>query len=450
MQNTESSGARLRTRLLGLLNPKAAADSLTRGVLWSFVLSGAGTALSYGLHVFLARRLGAADYGRYTYAMGWMNIAQLVVSFELGIVALRFLGAYRAQGEWGLIHGLLRRSRAVILVAWLACLALLSIVLGLWHWTIDPDVQRAFLAAALVLPVAALLQLEGKFLLGFDRPLDARIPFDVVRPLLVLGLFALIVAGGRDAQAWEAVAANGVGALVALIISVFLFQRIVPKQITEAPPQYDMANWARTALTLFAISSFQLIISQQSDVVILGLLRDTTRAGWYSAASQLATLVGIVASISGDVAAARIAARYTAGDRAGLRNVIQRVALLNVAIALPILLFLVFAGRPLLRIYGSSFVLAYPVLWRLGLSQLIAASIGSLGGVVLAMTGKQRLAAPYIMGSAVLNLVLTLWWTPAFGMIGTAEATLAAVAVRALMVFWLVRRHVGVVLRPGW
>ena len=117
---------------------------------------------------------------------------------------------------------------------------------------------------------------------------------------------------------------------------------------------------------------------------------------------------------------------------------------------MPILLILVFAGRPLLKIYGVSFVVAYPVLLRLGLSQLISAGIGSLGGVVLAMTGKQRLAAPYIMGSALLNLALTLWWTPTIGMIGTADATLVAVSVRAALVFWLVYRHVGVIVRPGW
>ncbi|MBI2797608.1 MAG: oligosaccharide flippase family protein [Gemmatimonadetes bacterium] len=450
MQNDVTSGESLSDRLLGLLNPIDAANSLTRGVIWSFVLSGAGTILSYGLHVFLARRLGPVDYGRYTYAMGWMNIALLVVSFELGIVSLRFLGTYRAHGEWGLIRGLLRRSRTVILVAWLVTLALLGLVTTLGHWALETDLQRAFLAAALVLPVAALLQLEGKFLQGFDRPLEARVPFDLVRPLLVLGLFALIVAGGRDAAAWEAVASNGVGAAVALAASVVLFRRVLPPEVKQAEPAYDMGNWSRTALTLFAISSFQLIISQQSDVVVVGLLRDTTKAGWYSAASQLATLVGMVASISGDVAAARIASRYAAGDPVGLRHVIQRVSLLNLAIAAPILLLLVFAGRPLLHIYGDSFVIAYPVLWRLGLSQLIAAGIGSLGGVVLAMTGKQQLAAPYIMGSALLNLGLTLWWTPVFGMIGTAEATVAAVALRALIVFLLVRRHVGVALRPGW
>ena len=433
-----------------MIDPRAAASSLTTGVLWSFVLSVGGTVFSYGLHIFLARRLGAADYGRYTYAMAWMNVAQLVISFELGIVALRFVGVYRSTGEWGLLHGLLRRSRTVIVLAWLAGVALLALAAAILPAQPDARVAHALYAAAIVLPIAALLQLEGKFLQGFDRPLDARIPFDVLRPAIVLALFALIVAGGRDADAWEAVAANGVGAAVALVVSLILVQRVLPRQAAEAAPVYDMSNWTKTALTLFAISSFQLILSQQADVVIVGLLRDTTRSGWYSAAGQLATLVGVVASISGDVGAARIASRYTAGDKDGLKHVVHRIALLNLAIAVPILLILVFAGRPLLKIYGVSFVVAYPVLLRLGLSQLISAGIGSLGGVVLAMTGKQRLAAPYIMGSALLNLALTLWWTPTIGMIGTADATLVAVSVRAALVFWLVYRHVGVIVRPGW
>ena len=155
-------------------------------------------------------------------------------------------------------------------------------------------------------------------------------------------------------------------------------------------------------------------------------------------------------SVAGDVVSPRIAALQAVGDKPGLTRLVHRIALANWAIALPIFLVLLLAGHWLLGIYGRPFTEAYPVLWRLALSQLISATVGGMGGTILAMTGNQGRAAPLIMSSAVLNLALTLWWTPIYGPVGAATATLTAVLFRAACVVYLVRRRLNVWVRPGW
>jgi O-antigen/teichoic acid export membrane protein len=77
---------------------------------------------------------------------------------------------------------------------------------------------------------------------------------------------------------------------------------------------------------------------------------------------------------------------------------------------------------------------------------LCLATIGSIGGYLLTMTGHQRDASIVIASTAVFNLLLTLVLTPMFGIIGTATATAIAVLLRGILLAVIVRRKVGVSL----
>jgi O-antigen/teichoic acid export membrane protein len=434
-----------------LINPATAARSLSSGVVWAVAITGIGTVISYGLHVFLARLLGSAEYGVYTFALGWMNIAQTLVSFGLGTVVLRYLGEYRAATRWSLMHGLIRRSRQIVTGAAVICAVIGAAAVFLLRHRFGASTEAALLVTCLLLPVSSLLLLDAMILQGFNRAIEARFPFTIVRPLLLGVLLAVATALWSPAPpgSW-AVAANLVATIVTVIWSAVMLRRVVASDAQPAAPSYATGEWMRLGFTFLAISSFQLILSTQSDIVLVGSIVNTTQAGFYSAASQLAMLVGFVASVAADVLSPRIAALHAVADKPGLTRMVHRIVLANCAIALPAFLLLLVGGQWLLGIYGKDFTEAYPVLQLLGLSQLVGATVGGIGGTILSMTGNQARAALLIMLSAVLNLLLTLWWTPLFGPIGAASATLTAALFRAVCVLYLVRRQVHVWVRPGW
>jgi O-antigen/teichoic acid export membrane protein len=120
------------------------------------------------------------------------------------------------------------------------------------------------------------------------------------------------------------------------------------------------------------------------------------------------------------------------------------------ATGLPTFVFLLVAGHWLLGIFGKDFTGAYDVLALLALSQLLIATVGAIGATILSMTGHQWSVVPLVVSSAALSLVLTLRWTPLYGAIGAASATLTAAVFRAAGTLFLVRKHVHIWARPGW
>ena len=69
------------------------ARMIVRGGAWSLLISATGAALSLGVHLVLARILGGEEYGRYVFALAWMNVLLLVGKFELETASVRFVGA---------------------------------------------------------------------------------------------------------------------------------------------------------------------------------------------------------------------------------------------------------------------------------------------------------------------------------------------------------------------
>jgi len=127
---------------------------------------------------------------------------------------------------------------------------------------------------------------------------------------------------------------------------------------------------------------------------------------------------------------------------------VVRAVQASAAVSVPAALLLGIAGRLALRSYGSGFVGAYPVLLVLSGVQLVAATVGSLSGYLLTMTGHEGKASRVVVGTALLNLALTVVLTPLLGAVGAALATMAAGFIRLGMFWTYARRHVGVAVLP--
>ena len=101
-------------------------------------------------------------------------------------------------------------------------------------------------------------------------------------------------------------------------------------------------------------------------------------------------------------------------------------------------------GIPFLRIFfGAAYERAYVPMLILLAGQLVNAGTGSVV-TLLNMTGYERETAKGIVVSAGLNLVLNLWLIPLWGIIGSAVATTASMIVWNLVLWWAVRKNLGV------
>jgi O-antigen/teichoic acid export membrane protein len=408
------------------------ARALAQGSIWSIAINVGGAATSFGVQLLLTRSLGPTEYGRYAYALAWMNAALLVAKLELDTAALRFVGAYAGRKEWPVLRGFLQRSNQIVQTASLAA-ALVGAAL-VWFLTgggADPA-ATGFWAACALLPLTAIMQFKASCLQGFKRIRAAQAPTLVLRPLLFgAGLAVATYGFGVTLNAAGAIALNIVAVLPPLLLTAKLLHDVVAAEVPPVHATYATRSWLRTALELLLIAFAQLVLGTQADVLIVGTLLGTTDAGLYSVASQLAVLISFGVAAIVFVAVPMVSDFHATGRRADLQHLVKLVQRASVVVSLPVVALLVVEGRTVLSWFGASFVAAYPVLLVLSIAQFIAAGVGILAGFMLTLTGHQRQAAVIVVGSAVVNLALSLLLTRAFGSVGTAAATATTTLVRS-------------------
>jgi O-antigen/teichoic acid export membrane protein len=424
-------------------------QTLIRGSAAAFGVSVAAMALGFVIQVLLARTLGAKEYGLYLYIVGWANVAGLLCALEFSVAGTRYVSAYAASEEWGMLRGFLRRSHQIV-VGISFSVAAIGIVAAVTLSGLFPVAAPEIIAAGVLFPFTALAQLHTGLLQGLKRVIHAQVPFQVVRPVLFGGMVAVVVfAIGKKISAPGAIAAQVIATGASVVITSVLLHRDIPAESRGVHPVYRTREWLTTSAHFIAISVAQLILSAQTDVLVVGTFLGTAQAGPYGAASQFSSLVGFGSAAIMVIAMPMIAELYARGRLADLRRISRQIIRLSLMVSVPVFLALAVLGYWLLGLYGEAFVAAYPVLLLLSLSQLIAASVGMLVGYLLTMTDHQKVASKIIGATAILNLVLTLLLTPRFGVMGTASATLVATLARSVVLLIAVRRLLGSAATPA-
>jgi O-antigen/teichoic acid export membrane protein len=144
------------------------------------VIYGLGSAISFGVHLLMARLLGARSYGYFVYATSWMAILLLGCNLGPKPTVIRFVAAYKARGEWGSLRGLLSRATGWTIAASAAVTTLSAIALWLLRPGFD-ELGTTLALVALALPFMALADVWSSAVRGlgsggafavsrFDRP----------------------------------------------------------------------------------------------------------------------------------------------------------------------------------------------------------------------------------------------------------------------------------------
>jgi O-antigen/teichoic acid export membrane protein len=430
------------------LSSRNLARLIIRGGVWSILISASGAALSLCVHLLLARVLGGEEYGRYVFALAWMNVLVLVGKFELDTASIRFVGAYSGTDQWAFLRGFLVRSSQIVMLASVAIMFASMIVVVVLMDRFERGTALSFLAASVLLPAAALTQLKASALQGFKQVARAQAPNMVVRPVVfALGILVVHYLFKRSVSAPVAILLQLGATSVALVLTIRFLRDVMPDRVRQAVASFDTSYWLKTAAGLLVISGGQTILSTNADVLVVGSLLGPELAGRYGAASQLASAVGFGVSAISFIALPVIADLYARQALAQLQALIGHVARLALVLSVPVLLVLIVGARPVLSAFGPSFADSSGLLILLGFDQLVGAIFG-IAGYLLVMTGHQVTAARVIVGCAVLNLVLTFALTPTFGAMGAGVATTITTLVRSYLLTTRMRRALGLSLSP--
>jgi O-antigen/teichoic acid export membrane protein len=386
--------------------------------------------------IVLARALGPAGYGTYSWAYAW--VAALAVPAALGAdqLLVREAGIALDRGDRPRLRGLVRSAlRYVVPVSLAAALLVMAVVAAGGAGAH----RSAILLALPILPLAAVAAVAQGVLLGLGRTATALAPATVCRQGAFLVLIVLLTAAGT-LSASGAVAlqlAATAGATVGVLV---LLRRALGRGSRSRAAR---PGWLRESIPMGAAAMF-LAIDAQVGLLVLGATGDAAEAGVFAAALQC-TAPFVLVIAAGRLPLASAVARLGAAEererlQRGLRTATRGVAAVCVAVAAVLLV----APGLLLGLFGGGGFSDGATALRLLVLAHVVNALAAFNGMVLIMRGHERAAMGAALGCLVLDGVLCLVLVPPLGATGAAIALLASIAVRNVVNSVQVRRGLGI------
>jgi O-antigen/teichoic acid export membrane protein len=246
----------------------------------------------------------------------------------------------------------------------------------------------------------------------------------------------------RSINANIAVIINITVTIVTTIIALCCLRSFIPKELSHIEPHFNTYSWVRISLVLSLVTGFNLIM-QQTDILMIGALHNTTDSGIYTVAQRVANLLKFGSLAINAIATPLIAETYAANKMDQLQYLAtlatRRISVFTILSCLP----LIFWGDKVLSLFGSDFQSAYPVLIVLTFGQIANAFAGPVG-VIMTMTNNQKYALYITISSAFLNVLLNYVLIKSYGIIGAAIATSITLAFWNITQAFMVWRRLGV------
>lgn len=435
--------ARLRTLAAG--GQTGIASYMLRGVSTSFLLQGFGLALVTGSSVLLARLLGAAGYGTYSYVLAWLEILKIPVAYGLPIMVQREVAVYAARHDWPLVRGLFTRLNQFIIAmsALIIVAAVITATFGIAGLFENASERRTLFIALVSLPIAAFSAIRAATLNGLHLIGKAAFPDQIVRPMTTIVAIGFLWLLGARLTAETAMIAQVTGIACAFGLGALFLWQALPAGFAALPARFETRVWMR-ALGPFLLHGASYVVWASLAVVMLGWYRSPAEVGVYRAAALAAGLsifpiTAFVATVS-----PLVARLYAEGDMARIQKVVSTTTLAMFAFGFCGVAGYALIGHWLLAfVFGPEFDSGYWPLVIIAGGNWVFSGIWSVG-VLLDMSGNQRFPAMAYMGALVVNLVLGVLLIPRFGLIGAAISTAGSWALAHMWLAIVVTRRLGI------
>jgi O-antigen/teichoic acid export membrane protein len=383
------------------------------------------------------RLLGPHEYGQYAVVVAAVSMLNAVFFSWLVLGVDRFLPAHRGGNQ-----ELMAAVAHVFL--WLVGLtAVLGGALAL-YFQHDQTLRWLVGLGVVMLWAQAWFQLNLAVVRSKFAPLRYG-AVSVLKAGIALGVGAVLIALGHGAT----------GALLGLLAGWFL------ASVSFGWGEWIGVRWGRADRRLLlnlggygfplTILFFLNFLVSSSDRFLLGYLIDVGAAGVYAAGYDLAQQsVGLLMSAVNLAAFPLIVRAMEDGGADAARERLRKSAFLLLGIAVPAVTGLcMLSGNIGNVILGKAFSKEASLVIPLIAVAVLLSGIKSFYvdlGFQLARTTHKLLWS--VLGAALTNILLNLWWIPLFGLVGAAYATIAAFAVGLCASMLLVRKVFVVPMPP--
>jgi O-antigen/teichoic acid export membrane protein len=415
-----------------------------------------GTEMVIGLLVlpFNVAHLGPSAYGLWMLASGvTMYFSVLDLGYQNALI--KYVAQYRAERNARALNEILSSTFFVFallaVVAYVAALITAAYLDRLFH--ITPEQlqlgRTVFLIVSMQFAAGLVFGVFGGVINGFQRydlnnlvSAVCAVVTAIVNVAVLLAGYGLVelVAATTTARLlfYFVYRANAYRVFPGLSIRPSLFRLERLREITPFSMHMLVIDWAYK-------------INYSVDVLVIGAFLNTTAVAIWSVAQRLADAAQRLSNQLNDVLFPAVVDNDTAGQQDRLQSILLVGTRFSLAIAVPICGALYLNAGQLIHAWvGADFARSAMVLKVLTLIVIVRVGAAT-ANTVLKGTGKHRLVAINSVGTAVVNVVLSLALVQPMGLLGVAIGTIVPVSFAGIVVLFPAGcRRVDVPLARAW
>ncbi len=402
------------------------AKNFIKAATGSFGIKVSSISLAFVTSLILARLLQTKDFGIYTYALAWANLLSIPATLGFDKLLIREASVYKARAEWTLMRGILGWTNSIVLIASTGLAILAGIAAWIIYGSSNPLTMWAILVGLFALPINSLRNVRLGAMQGLSKVVLAMVPELLVSPIMILGALSgwQLLYDNQERVLWI-LGVRIMAIAVSFALGARWLYQSIPAQVKQASAQYNARTWLTSSLPFMFLGVTE-IINSQGDILMLGVMKDVSVVGIYGVVSRISILVIFIQAAVNNVLGPIIASFYADNKLADLHKIIVKSARIVLLISLVVSSILFLFGRSILSSFGSDFVIGYSALLILTIGQLFNSALGPVG-LLLNMTGYEKLTAISIFSSAIINIILNLLLIPKLGINGAAIATASSI-----------------------
>ncbi len=420
-------------------------EELFKGSFIAFSYRIVGGILGYVFILLITRNLGADAMGVYALSLTLINVFALFGKLGFNGAMLRFVAEYTVQGRKDLVKEAYLKTLKVVIPASISLsftLFILSPYISEYIFK-KPDISYYLKISSLAILPMVLMLVNAECLRGLKKIKEYSFLMNISLNLFASTIIFILLMFFK----------NNVSPLISYIASLFivtfishmLWQKNARLKYTQKSDSISMRSMFDVAIPML-LSGSLITVMGWTDTLLLGIFKTTNDIGVYNVAARIAAVTTITLVAINSIAAPKFAEFYGKNDISNLELIAKKSTKLIFWTSFPIILAIFLFPSFILSLFGVEFKTGKMALIFLAFGQFINSISGSVG-IILQMTGLQKLHQNIMLITTAINVILNIILIPRFGINGAAFATSFSLCFWNLtMVYYIYKRFKFLIL----
>ncbi len=396
-------------------------QTIFKNTFWLAVGEGVSTFLKFFLVVYIAKILGATEYGKFTFALAFIGL--FVVFSDLGVSKILTREFSKDKDKEKDFPSIL--SLKIILSA----ATLVLVFIGSFFITPDPLIRRIIVILALYTATNNLLATVYSFFRARQH-MEYQAGAEVLQALLTTGLGFLAL------FALPSIENLSFAYLLAVSASLILILLFFHLKVFQLKLSFHIATWKNYLAISWpmALAGIFGSIYINIDSTIMGYLGQINQTGWYNAAHKITGVV-VMPMVLISQSFFPVLSKLSVESKEKLQKVWNYYIKVLLFLIVPLVAGgIVLASKIIDFIYDQSFLPSVPAFQIL----MVASGIGVLTSPliqILLIFNYQRKIFKAVLFGAIINSVLNLILIPRYSLYGAAISTVVTFLLILILYF---------------